>query len=71
MTLRENKTNIQKPEIKDEPQTSGSYKTRQVIIKIMVYTPMRKAKQSNKNEHSRLTQQTKEIKSYIYQLRQN
>ena len=32
-------------------------------------TPMSKAKQSNKIKYSRLTQQTKEIKNYIYQLR--
>ena len=32
------KTNIQKQEIKDEPQANGSYKIRQIIIKIMEYT---------------------------------
>ena len=38
MALKENKTNIQKQETKDEPQTNGSYKTRQIIIKIMAHT---------------------------------
>ena len=55
MALRESKTNIQKKETKDEPQTNGSYKTRQLIIKIMEYThmhihPWAKWKQSNKNK---------------------
>ena len=41
MALSEIKTNIQKKkkkETKDEPQTNGSYKIRQIIIKIMEYT---------------------------------
>ena len=38
MESSEIKTNIQKWEIKDEPQTNGSYKIRQMIIKIMEYT---------------------------------
>ena len=38
MALRESKTNIQKQEIKDEPQTNGSYKIRQIRTKIMEYT---------------------------------
>jgi len=38
MALNEIKTNIQKQETKDEPQTKGSYKIRQIIIKIMEYT---------------------------------
>ena len=38
MALSEIKTNIPKWEIKDEPQTNGSYKIRQIIIKIMEYT---------------------------------
>jgi len=38
MALREIKTNIQKQETKDEPQINGSYKIRQIIIKIMEYT---------------------------------
>ena len=54
MALSEIKTNIQKREIKDEPQTNGSYKIRQ-IIKIMEYThihihPWAKSKQSNRNK---------------------
>jgi len=36
--LSENKTNTQKQENKEEPQTNGSYKIRQIIIKIMEYT---------------------------------
>ena len=32
------KTNIQRQETKDEPQTNGSYKIRQMIIEIMEYT---------------------------------
>ena len=55
MALSELKTNIQKWETKDEPQTNGSYKIRQIIIKIMEYTHMHiqpgaKSKQSNKNK---------------------
>ena len=38
MALSEIKTNTQKQETKDEPQTNGSYKVRQIIIKIMEYT---------------------------------
>ena len=37
MALREIKTNTQKRESKDEPQTNGSYKIRQIIIKMMEY----------------------------------
>ena len=36
------KTNNQKSETKDEPQTNGSYKIRLIIIKIMEYTPKSK-----------------------------
>ena len=48
------KTNIQKWESKDEPQTNGSYKIRQIIIKIKEYAHIHihswaKSKQSNKN----------------------
>ena len=55
MALSEIKTNIQKWETKDEPQTNVSYKIRQIIIKIMEYThthihPWAKWKQSNKNK---------------------
>ena len=38
MALSEIKTNIQKRETKDEPETIGSYKIKQIIIKIMEYT---------------------------------
>ena len=38
MALSEIKTNTRKQETKDEPQTNGSYKIRQLIIKIMEYT---------------------------------
>ena len=55
MALSEIKTNIQKQETKDEPQKNGSYKIRQIIIKIMEYIhihihPQAKSKQSNKNK---------------------
>ena len=74
MAFSEIKTNIQKQETKDEPQTNSSYKIRQIIVKIMEYThihihPWAKSKYSNKSKENRLTQQTKEIKNYIYQLR--
>ena len=52
MALSEIKANIQKQETKAEPQTNGSYKIRQIIIKIMEDThihPGAKVKQSNKN----------------------
>ena len=42
MALSEIKTNIQKRETKDEPQTNGSYKIRQIIIKIIEYTHIHK-----------------------------
>ena len=50
MVLSKIKTNIQKRETKDQPQTNGSYKIRQTIIKIMkytyihIFTPMNKVK---------------------------
>ena len=55
MALSEIKTNIQKRETKDEPQTNGSKKIRQIIIKIMEYThihihPWAKSKESDKNK---------------------
>ena len=55
MALSKIKTNIQKWETIDEPQTNGSYKLRQIIIKLMEYTymhlhPWAKSKQSNKNK---------------------
>ena len=75
MALSEIKTNIQKQETKDEPQTNGSYKIRQIIIKIMEYAhihihPWAKSKLSNKNKVQQVdTAKKKEVKSYIYQLR--
>ena len=59
MALSEIKTNIQKQETKDEPQTNGSYKIRQIIIKIMEYThihyiPMSKVK-TVQQKYSRLS----------------
>ena len=55
MELSEIKTNVQKRETKDKPQTNGNYKIRQIIIKIMIYIPIHihslvKSKQSNKNK---------------------
>ena len=55
MTLSEIKTNIQKWETKDEPQTNDSYKIRQIITKVMEYThihvyPWAKWKHYNKNK---------------------
>ena len=38
MALSDIKTNIQEWATKDESQTNGSYKIRQIIIKIMEYT---------------------------------
>ena len=38
MALSEIKINTQTRETKDEPQTNGSYKIRQIIIKTMEYT---------------------------------
>ena len=40
MALGEIKTNIQERETKDEPQTNGSYKSRQIIIEKLEYTDM-------------------------------
>ena len=55
MVLNEIKTNIQNQETKDELHTNGSYKIRQIIIKIMEYTdihiyPWAKSRESNKNK---------------------
>ena len=46
MSLSEIKTNIQKQETTDEPETNGSYKIRQIIIKTIeyTYTPISKVK---------------------------
>ena len=58
MALSEIKTNIQKCEAKDEPQTNDSHKIRQIMSKIMESTHTHththrhtraKSKQSNKN----------------------
>ena len=72
--LDEIRTNTQKWEIKDKPQTNASYKIRQMTIKIIEYThvhihPWAKSILYNKNKVCRLTWQTKKIKNYIYQLR--
>ena len=74
MVLNEIKTNTPKEETKDESKTNGSYKIRQMIIKVMEYThihihPWAKSKSSTKIKYSRLTWWTKEIKNSIYQLR--
>ena len=55
MAFSEIKTDIQKQETKDEPQTNGSYTIRQIILQIMEYTYIHihlsaKLKQSNKNK---------------------
>jgi len=52
MALSEMKTNPPKGETKDEPQTNGNYKIKQILIKIMEYTqihihPSAKSKHSN------------------------
>ena len=58
MALSEIKINIQKRETKDEPQTNGNYKIRQIIVKnngilkIMeyTYTPMSKVKTAQQKQ---------------------
>ena len=74
MALSEIKTNTQKRETKEETQTNGSYKTRQIIIKIVEYMhipiyPLAKSKQPNKNKVQQIDPANKETKNYIYQLR--
>ena len=73
MALSEIKTNIQKWELKDEPQKSGSYKIRQIIkiidIHIHIYTHEQSQNSPTKIKYSRLTRWTKEIKNYIYKLK--
>ena len=74
MALSEIKTNIQKWETKDEPQVNESYKIRQIIIKkwnihTYIYTHEPSQNSPTKIKYNRLTQQTKEIKNYICQLR--
>ena len=58
--------------MKDEQQTNGSYKIRQIIIKIMKYIhihPQAKSKQSNKNKVQQIDLVKKETKNDIHQLR--
>ena len=55
MALHDIKTNIPKQETKDELQTNGNYKIRQIIIEIMEHAhihiyPCAKSEQSNKNK---------------------
>ena len=55
MALHGNKTNTQKQETKEAPQTNDNYKIRQIITKIMEYThihihPEAKPKQSKKKK---------------------
>ena len=56
MALHGNKTNTQKQETKDPPQTNDSYKIRQIRMKIIEYThihvyPEAKPKQSKKKKN--------------------
>ena len=74
MALSEIKTNVKKSRNQRWTPDEGSYKIRQIIIKIMEYThiyihPWAKSKYPTKIKYNRLTQWTKEIKNYIYQLR--
>ena len=60
MALSEIKANIQKRKAKDEPQTNGSYKIIQIIIKIMEYThniyiPEQSQNCSTKIKYNKLT----------------
>ena len=55
MPLSEIKANVQTWETKDKPHTNGSYKIKQIIIKVMKYAhahihPWAKSKQSDKNK---------------------
>ena len=73
MALNEIKTNTQKWEIENEPQSCGSYKIRKIIIKIMeythththTYTYTHKQNQSSptKIKYNILAQETKETRS--------
>ena len=74
MRLSEIKTNIHKWETKDELQTNGNLKIRQIRIRIMEYTHIYVHSWESENnltkiKNSRLTQWTNEMKHYIYQLR--
>ena len=71
MALRESKTIIQKRETKDEPETNNNYKIRQIIIKTMeyniyIYTHEQIENSPTNIKCSRLIQGTREIKNYIY-----
>ena len=66
MALNENKINTQ---TKNELQTNGSYKINRIIIKIMEYTQKQSQNSPTKTKCNRLTQQTKETKHDIHQLR--
>ena len=71
MALSDIKTNIPKWETKEELQTNGSYKIRQVIIKIMEYThihmqPCAKSKRSNNNKKSTMDWPSEQRKSKIF-----
>ena len=70
MALSELKTNIPKQETKDEPQTNGSYKIRQIIINIVKYTHIQNQNSPTKIKYNKLTQQTKETKK-LYLPEQN
>ena len=70
MALSEIKTNIPKWESEDEPQTNGSYKIKQIIIKIMEYTHIHIQPWANQNistiiKYNRLIWLTKGKKSYL------
>ena len=58
MALGESKTNAQKLGIKDVSQTNGSYKIRQIIVKIMeyayIYTHEQSENRPTKIKYSRL-----------------
>ena len=57
MALNEIKTNIQKGETKDAPQTNGNYKIRQIIAKIMeyIYTHKQNESSTKKLKYNRFT----------------
>ena len=71
MALNGIKTNTPKGENKDEPQTNGNYKIRQIIIKIIeciyIYMhPGAKSKQFNKNKVQQLDPANKgNLKLYL------
>ena len=71
MALSEIKIIIQKQETKDEPQTSDSYKIRQIIIKIKeyIYTHEKTQNRPTKIKCTTLTWLTKETKNYNSLLR--